>query len=55
MRYSTWFIIATVAVILLLDWLLAVACSRHDRRQDYEELDDGTHEVKFDEQEDSGE
>ena len=53
MRLSTLCIILIVVLIMALDWLLAVACSRHDRKQDYEDMDDGAHEVRFDEQ-DSG-
>lgn len=55
LRLSTLCIILIVALVMALDWLLAVACSRHDQRQDYADRDeaDGTHEVKFDEQ-DSG-
>lgn len=45
-----WITLAAVAVILFLDWALAAACTRHDRRQDFEDLDeaDGSHEVRFD-------
>lgn len=55
LRLSTLCIILIVALVMALDWVLAVACSRHDQRQDYADRDeaDGTHEVRFDEQ-DSG-
>lgn len=45
-----WITLAAVAVILFLDWALAAACTRHERRRNYEDLDepDGTHEVTFD-------
>lgn len=44
-----WITLAAVAGILFIDWALAAACDRHERRQSYEDLDeaDGTHEVRL--------
>lgn len=55
MTYVGWCLLIVLVVVLAIDWLLVTAASRFERHADYDDLDeaDGTHEVRFDDEEDS--